>query len=129
MPTSKEDLPSTVARSGAKVRRTYGAALDSAHDQYPGDEERAHQTAWSAVKQVAEKVGDHWEVKPEPGASDEGGRHGGETHGGIDTTKTKVALYDDATEAGIRGRSKMTKAELVAALERHSRRATARARE
>lgn len=77
MPTTKEDLPSTIERSAAKVRRTYVAALDSAHEEYAGDEERAHRTAWAAVKQVAEKVGDHWEVKPEPGRSDEGGPRGG----------------------------------------------------
>jgi cation transport regulator ChaB len=47
MPTTKEDLPSTIARSPEKVQRTYSEALDSAHEQYEGDEERAHRTAYA----------------------------------------------------------------------------------
>ena len=42
--------------------------------------------------------------------------------------KTKRELYEDAKDAGIEGRSRMDKDELVDALERFSRRETARAR-
>ena len=137
MPAKDEDLPSTLERSPAKVRRTYEKALDAAHEQYEGDEERAHRTAWDAVKHIAEKKGDHWELKHEPGPSDEqaarSGRfareHPAETHGGVNAKKTKQELYEDAKEAGIDGRSDMTKEELVVALERHSRRETAKARD
>jgi cation transport regulator ChaB len=136
MPTKKEDLPSTIARSPKKVQRTFEKTLDSAHEQY-GDEERAHRTAWAAVKHIAEKKGDHWELKEEPGPSDEqaerGGRFAregrGETYGGVNANKSKRELYEDAQEAGIEGRSSMSKEELVEALERHSRRETARARD
>ena len=136
MPAKKEDLPSTLKRSPKKVQRTYEAALDSAHDSYDS-EERAHRTAWSAVKHVAEKKGDHWERKPggRKGPSDrqaakrgEAARRGGETAGGIDARKPKPELYEDARKAGIPGRSSMSKAELVDALQKHSRRATDRAR-
>lgn len=116
------------------MRRTYAATLESAEEQY-GEGERAHRTAWSAVKQVAEKSGDHWELKGEPGPSEEKDtspdprvRRSGETHGGIDARKRKAELYEDARAAGITGRSRMTKDELVEALELHSRRETARAR-
>jgi len=134
MPARDEELPSTLERSPAKVRRTYGEALDNAHRQY-GDEERAHRTAWAAVKHIAEKKGDHWELKDEPGPSDEqaarGGRFAregrGETHGGVNANKSKRELYEDAKRAGIEGRSEMIKEELVEALERHSRRETAKA--
>jgi cation transport regulator ChaB len=137
MPAKDEDLPSTLERSPAKVRRTYEKALDAAHEQYEGDEERAHRTAWDAVKHIAEKKGDHWELKDETGPSDEqaarSGRfareHPAETHGGINAKKSKKELYEDAKEAGIEGRSDMTKTELVEALERHSRRETAKARD
>jgi cation transport regulator ChaB len=137
MPAKDEDLPSTLERSPAKVRRTYEEALDAAHEQYGGDEERAHRTAWAAVKHIAEKKGDHWELKDEPGPSDEqaarSGRfareHPAETHGGINANKTKRQLYEDAKEAGIESRSDMTKEELIEALERHSRRETAKARD
>jgi cation transport regulator ChaB len=135
MPARDEELPSTLKRSPAKVRRTYEKALDAAHEQY-GDEERAHRTAWDAVKHIAEKKGDHWELKDEPGPSDEqaarSGRfareHPAETHGGINANKSKRELYEDAKRAGIEGRSEMTKEQLVEALERHSRRETEKAR-
>ncbi len=125
MPVKKEDLPSTLKRSPGKVQRTFAKTLDSAEETYEGDDERAVRTAWSAVKQVAEKKGDRWELKDEPGASDEGFS---DAAGGVDKTKTKAELLEDAREADIPGRSKMDKDELVEALDRHNRRETARAR-
>jgi cation transport regulator ChaB len=135
MPAKKEDTPSTIERSPEKVQKTYEKTLDSAHEQYDS-EERAHRTAWSAVKHVAEKQGDHWELKDEQGPSDEqsalrgrAAREGrGESHGGINASKSKSDLYEDAKRAGIGRRSKMSKDELIRALERHSDRETARAR-
>lgn len=62
MPSKKEDIPGTLERSPDKVQRTYEETLDSAHDEY-GDEGRAHRTAWASVKNVANKKGDHWELK------------------------------------------------------------------
>jgi hypothetical protein len=55
-------------------------------------------------------------------------RGDGETAGGVNAGKSKRELYEDAKRAGIEGRSEMTKDELVDALQRHSRRETARAR-
>jgi cation transport regulator ChaB len=135
MPARDEDLPSTLRRSPAKVRRTYEKTLDSAEEQY-GDEARAHRTAWAAVKHVAEKRGDHWEPKEEYGPSDPQAARGGaaardqprRTYGGVDAGKTKAELLEDARAAGITGRSRMTKAELADALRRHNDRETARAR-
>jgi cation transport regulator ChaB len=135
MPTKKEDLPSTIERSSKKVQRTYAKALDNAHEQYDS-EERAHRTAFSAVKHVAEKRGDHWELKDEKGPSDpqaarsgqSARRGGGKSYGGVDASKPKNELYEDAKRAGIEGRSNMTKDELAEALRKHSDRETARAR-
>src|SRR5215213_3735070 len=123
MPASKEDLPSTLERSPKKVQDTYLKALDSAHEEYDS-EERAHRTAWAAVKHVAEKSGDRWEPKEEKGPSDpQAARSGrearesrGETAGGVDANKSKDELLQQARDAGIEGRSKMDKDELVDAL-------------
>ncbi len=136
MPTEKEDLPSTLQRSPKKVRDTYAKTLDSAEEQYDGNEERAHRTAWAAVKHVAEKKGDHWEEKDEYGPSDDQAQRSGrfaresrgETAGGVDANKTKDELLKDARQADISGRSKMTKDELVDALKKHNDRQTAKAR-
>ena len=137
MPAKKEDIPSTLERSPKKVQRTYEKALDSAHESYDS-EERAHRTAWSAVKHIAEKKGDHWEPKKggRKGPSDAQAAKKGSaarkgstpTKGGIDASKPKSELYEDARKADIEGRSSMTKDELAEALRKHSERATAKAR-
>src|SRR5215216_8108176 len=114
MPANQEELPGTLKRSSKKIQDTYQEALDSAHEQYES-EQRAHRTAWSAVKHVAEKRGDHWEVKDEYGPSDPQAAQGGraarerpkETYGGVDASKSKAELLEDARRAGIEGRSKM----------------------
>ncbi len=136
MPLRKEDLPSTLQRSPEKVQRAYAETLDSAEETYDGNEERAHRAAWASVKHIAEKQGDHWELKDEKGPSDAQAARGGapardrprETAGGVNANKTKDELLEDAREADIPGRSKMDKDELVDALQRHSRRETDRAR-
>jgi cation transport regulator ChaB len=126
MPTRKEDLPGTIARSPAKVRRTYAATLDSAHEQYDS-EERAHRTAYAAVKHIAERVGDRWELKDEPGPSDPQARQSGrtardrpkKTYGGVDVEgNTKQELYERARRLDVKGRSRMTKEELAEAIAR-----------
>jgi cation transport regulator ChaB len=126
MPAKDEDLPGTIERSPKKVQDTYEKTLDSAHEQYDS-EERAHRTAWSAVKHVAEKKGDHWELKDEPGPSDPQSKQSGaaardrpkETYGGVDAEgNTKEELYERAKELGIEGRSEMSKSELAKAIAR-----------
>src|SRR5918911_5106668 len=102
MPTREEQLPSTLKRSPKKVRETYEKTLDSAHETYES-EERAHRTAWSAVKHVAEKKGDRWKPKDGKGPSDpqaaKGGRAAREsstpTYGGVDAGRSKRELYED----------------------------------
>jgi cation transport regulator ChaB len=124
MPVDKEDVPDTIERSPKKVQDTYEKTLDSAHEQYDS-EERAHRTAWAAVKHVAEKKGDHWELKDEPGPSDPQSKQSGRqardrpraTYGGVDVEgNTKDELYERAKKLDIEGRSNMTKEELAAAI-------------
>lgn len=127
----REELPSTVARSSAKAQRTWIKAHDSAVDTY-GEGERAHRTAFSALKHGFEKVGDHWEPKEEKGPSDAQAERGapaaGETAGGVDANASKQHLYQLARRLKIDGRSRMTKDELVAAIQRANDRETARSR-
>jgi cation transport regulator ChaB len=126
MPSKKEDVPSTLERSPAKVRRTYKKTLDSAHEEY-GDEQRAHRTAWGSVKNIAEKKGDHWEPKDKSGPSDPRSKKSqkekrqgkGETYGGVDVEgNSKKDLVERAKKAGVKGYSSMNKKELAKALSR-----------
>ena len=138
MPSAKKpELPSTIERSSKKAQRTYSKTLESAEETYDGDEERAHRTAFSALKHSFEKVGDHWEAKDEKGPSDPqselsgaAARRGdGKSFGGVDAEgSTKQELLDRAREADVRGRSKMNKEQLADALRKANDRATAKAR-
>jgi cation transport regulator ChaB len=124
MPTSKEDLPGTLKRSPRKAQETYAKTLDSAHETYGGDEERAHRAAFAALKHSFEKVGDHWEPKRRKGPSDprakgRGRRPGGESAGGVDVEgHSRQELLERARKLGVRGRSRMTKLELAQAISR-----------
>lgn len=125
------ELPSTLQHSDQLAKQTYAETYDSAKEQY-GDERRAQQTAFASLKHSHEKVGDHWEPKQEYGPSDpqaEGGRDTDRpTAGGVDANATKQHLYDLATQLEVVGRSRMTKSELVVALQRANDRETARSR-
>ena len=127
----KDELPSTLKRSGSKAQRTFAKAHDSAAEEY-GEGERAHRVAYSALKHSFEKVGDHWEAKDEKGPSDEkaaGGRGSkGETKGGVDANASKSHLYDIAKRLDISGRSTMDKHELVDAIQKANDRKTRAAR-
>ncbi len=124
----KSELPSTLQKSSAKAQRTFAKAHDSAAEEY-GEGERAHRVAYSALKHSFEKVGDHWEKKDHKGPSDERARSGGpnargRSAEGVDTQATKKHLMDIARRLDVRGRSTMTKAELVDAIEKANRRAS-----
>ena len=132
---AKKDMPSTVQRSGAKAQRTWGKAHDSAVETY-GEGERAHRTAFSALKHTHEKVGDKWVPKKSKGPSDERAadpnarrRSGGTRTGGVDVKgHTKDELMDLARKLDVAGRSRMTKDELAEAINKANKRATAKAR-
>ncbi|HET7636086.1 MAG TPA: ChaB family protein [Candidatus Limnocylindria bacterium] len=123
---ARDELPDTLKRSPKKAQETWIKTHDSAVDEY-GEGERAHRTAFSALKHSFEKVGDHWEAKDHRGPSDpraarggEAAREGrGETFGGVDFYgHTKEELYDRARKLDVKGRSEMSKRELAEAIAR-----------
>jgi cation transport regulator ChaB len=127
-------MPSTIQRSPKKAQRTWAKAHDSAVETY-GEGERAHRTAFSALKHEFEKVGDHWEPKGRKGPSDKQAkksaprsRKSGETAGGVDANASKSHLYEVAKKLDISGRSRMDKDELVDAIERENGRRTRKSR-
>jgi cation transport regulator ChaB len=129
----KDELPSTLRRSPGKAQRTFAKAHDSALDEY-GDERRANQVAWAAVKHSFEKVGDRWARKEggKRGPSDPQAAGGRDTNrttkGGVDANASKDHLRKLAKKLDVSGRSTMKKKELVDAIQKASTRKTAAAR-
>ena len=134
---AEPELPSTLKRSPAKAQRTFRRTLESAEAEYDGDEERAHRVAYGALKHSFEKVGDHWEAKERRGPSDAQSEQSGEaaltrpkpSAEGVDANASKAHLLDVAKRLGVTGRTRMTKDELVEAIMKANRRATAKARQ
>ncbi len=128
----KDELPSTLQRSSESAQRTWAKAHDSAVETY-GEGERAHRTAYSALKHSFEKKGDRWVQKDEKGPSDprakdpkarerSGQTDGTRTFGGVDVEgNTKQELYERAKDLGVEGRSKMSKEALASAIARKQR--------
>lgn len=125
MPASKE-MPSTLRRSSDRAQRTWAKAHDNAVERY-GEGERAHRTAFAALKRSFEKRGDRWIAKRSPGPSDPQAKQRGvaarerpkATAGGADVeSRTRDELYRLAARRGVKGRSKMTKIELGRAIAR-----------
>lgn len=130
MPRGKKiDLPDTLERSDKHAQEIYRETLQSAHESYEGDEERAHRAAYAALKHQYKKSGDKWVKKDRKGPSDEQAARGptskpsstdkpAKTKGGRvdDEGKTKDELYDQAKKLDISGRSKMNKEELAVAV-------------
>jgi cation transport regulator ChaB len=131
---AKDEMPSTVQRSPKTAQRTWAKTHDSAADQY-GDGERAHRTAFAALKHSFEKVGDHWEAKGKKGPSDKqaaksgrSARRGGKTAEGVDANASKSHLMDVAKRLDISGRSRMKKDQLVEAIKKANGKKTRQSR-
>ncbi len=132
---ARENMPSTIQRSSKKAQETWAKTYDSALDQY-GEGGRARRVAYSSLKHTFEKVGDHWESKTAKGPSDDQAARSGEsarknpkeTAGGVDAKASKEHLYDVAKRLDVKGRSKMSKSELVEAIQRANDRESARSR-
>jgi hypothetical protein len=129
---ARKSMPSTIKRSSKKAQDTWAKTHDSAVAEY-GEGELAHRTAMASLKHSFEKVGDHWEPKSTKGPSDRQAAKKrpattGKTAEGVDANASKAHLMDVARKLDIRGRSSMTKDELVDAIRKANRKATSRAR-
>ncbi|HLT09590.1 MAG TPA: ChaB family protein [Micromonosporaceae bacterium] len=131
----RDDVPSTVARSDDKAVRTYKKTLESAEKTY-GEGARARRAAMASLKHTHEKVGDHWEPKDQKGPSDRQAARSGrpardrpvDTAEGVNAFAPKKHLVEVAKEVGVKGAQRMTKPQLVDAIQKANRRATAQAR-
>jgi ChaB/Rho termination factor, N-terminal domain len=132
---ARDELPSTLQRSPKKAQDTWAETHDSAVQSY-GEGERARRTAFASLKHSFEKVGDHWEPKGRKGPSDAQAEQGTprsrsaprKTAGGVDANASKAHLMDVAKRLDVKGRSRMTKDELVSAINKANSRQTERAR-
>lgn len=128
-----ERLPATLKRSPSRAQATYIHTLEAAEESH-GDGEAAHRIAFGSLKHSFEKVGDHWEPKDERGPSDDQDAKIGraalqsttKTAGGVDARASKAHLMTLAKRLNVRGRSKMSKAELVEAIDTENRAVSAR---
>jgi hypothetical protein len=120
----REVMPSTIRRSPPKAQRTWAKVHDAAAKEY-GDGERAHRTAYAALKHSFEKRGDHWEPKKAKGSSDPRAKQSraaarkgrGKTFGGVDFYgHSKRELYERAKKLGVPQRSTMSKEQLASAI-------------
>ncbi len=129
---NRTDIPSTIERSDEHAQHLWEKTHASAVETY-GEGERAHRTAFASLKHSYEKVGDHWEPKEHNGPSDPQAAGGvdtdRETAGGVDANASKDHLYHLAQRLDVPGRSSMTKAELVDALQTANDRQTRQARD
>lgn len=133
----REVQPSTIRRSDKQAQDTWAKTHDSAVGTY-GEGQRAHRTAFAALKHGYEKVGDHWEPKGRRGPSDpqaaQGAAGGGATTrpqptaAGVDANAPKEHLMEVARKLDVPGRSRMTKPELVKAIQKANDRRTREAR-
>ena len=133
MAAKKDDMPSTLQRSDEHAQEIYGDTLKSAEEQY-GDGERAHRTAFAAVKHSYEKVGDHWEAKDEKGPSDDAAERSGSAPR-PDQGRRRRERHRRSTSSRSRGGStcpaarRWTRPSWSTAIEKANDRATRKARE
>lgn len=114
-------MPSTIQRSDQRAQEIFSKTHDSAVKTY-GEGERAHRTAFAALKHEYRKSGDRWVPKGHRGPSDPQAAGNAGTHrmtaSGYDVGPgaTVKELRQEAGELKIAGRSRMNKEELKAAI-------------
>jgi hypothetical protein len=123
-------MPSTLRRSSREAQETWIKAHDGAVRMY-GEGQRASRSAYAALKHDFQKVGHRWKPKEGHAPSEKARRETGQqsARAEVDPQASKERLYRRARELHVRGRSSMTKKELINALQRASEQRTRRIRE
>ena len=116
---AKDELPGTLRRSPAKAQRTLRQDPRERGRAVRAEGERAHRTALAAATLLREGrrplVSQTGSPAPGPGKPARGGRR--ETFGGVDVVgHTRDELLERARDLGVRGRSRMSKADLARAI-------------
>ncbi|HEY7270242.1 MAG TPA: ChaB family protein [Dehalococcoidia bacterium] len=127
MPSRREDIPGTIARSDKHAQAIYTRTHDNAVREY-GEGERAHRTALASLKHSYKKEGDRWVAKAKRGPSDPNAVFGERKQrypsaGGHEVPLAewpKAALMERARQLDVRGRSTMNKPDLVKAVKKAS---------
>lgn len=130
MPQRRTEMPSTIEKSDKQAQKIWRETHDSAVESY-GEGERAHRTAFAALKHSYRKEGDHWVAKSVKGPSDPQAARGPDTRpkstarrpartaGGhvVGEDKPRTELYEQAKRLDIPGRSRMNRQELAEAIQ------------
>jgi hypothetical protein len=109
-------MPPRGVKKGTKRARQYEHIKDSLLDRGSG-EERAEEIAARTVNKERARSGEAREASRLSKTDISSGRRGGiRSHRRSPRGRTKDQLYEEARDRNIKGRSKMTKAELARAL-------------
>jgi hypothetical protein len=113
-------MPPRGVKKGTKRARQYGHIKDSAKDRGMS-EDRAEEIAARTVNKERARAGESRTASRSSTRDISSGRRGGlRSHRSAPRGQTKEQLYNQAKRLNIRGRSKMNKRQLLAAVNRRS---------
>ena len=110
-------MPPRGVKKGTKRARQYEHIKDSAKDR-GASEERAEEIAARTVNKERARSGESRQSSRSSTEDISSSRRGGlRSHGSKHTGRTREQLYNEAKRLGIEGRSKMSKRQLVGAVQ------------
>ena len=110
-------MPPRGVKKGTKRARQYEHIKDSAKDR-GASEERAEEIAARTVNKERARSGESRQSSRSSTEDISSSRRGGlRSHGSKHTGRTREQLYNEARRLGIEGRSKMSKRQLVGAIQ------------
>lgn len=110
-------MPPRGIKPGTKRARQYEKVRQSEHEQ-GRSEERAEEIAARTVNKERARAGESQTRSRSSTRDISSGRRGGKRSGSGPGGRTREQLYNDAKKLNVRGRSKMNKKQLLAAVNR-----------